>query len=179
MSSFPTLRSNRLILRELTAKDADAWFAIQSNPEVMRWFGADPMRDKAQAGKLIADYATWHANGTAIRWGIEWQGQLAGTCGYARWNKAWANAIAGYELGPEFQGKGLMREALQAMFRYGFLQMQLHRIHAEVHRDNIASRKLLEKLGFQFEGVHREMGHWGGRWHDLDCFSLLEHEWQV
>ena len=49
--------------------------------------------------------------------------------------------------------------------------MQLHRIHAEIHRDNLASLNLIQRLGFQFEGVHREMGFWQQRWHDLDYYS--------
>ena len=176
---FPCLRSARLRLREITPRDTDAWFALQSNAELMRWYGADPMHSRAQMEKLIADSAVWRTAGVAIRWGIELDGQFIGSCGFARWNKAWHNCILGYEIDPSYQCRGLMREALACIIEYGFNEMQLHRIHAEIHRDNLASLHLIQRLGFQFEGVHREMGFWQQRWHDLDYYSLLEQEWHA
>ena len=108
---FPFLRSARLRLREITPRDTDAWFALQSNAELMRWYGSDAMQSRAQMEKLIADSAVWRTAGVAIRWGIELDGQFIGSCGFARWNKAWHNCILGYEIDPSYQGQGLMREA--------------------------------------------------------------------
>lgn len=177
ISRFPELRTARLRLREILPRDAPAWFALQSNPEVMRWYGADPMHELAQMQRLIGDCAAWRISGTAIRWGIEFQGELIGSCGFARWNRAWHNCMLGYELAPAFQQRGLMQEALSSILTHGFAEMQLHRVVAEIHHQNPASLKLVQKLGFQYEGVHREVGMWGGRWHDLDCYSLLEQDW--
>ncbi len=179
VTAFPVLRSARLCLREIVPHDAAAWFALQSNPEVMRWYGAELVQSHAQMEKIITDCALWRLNGHGIRWGIEYQGEFIGSCGFARWNKGWHNAILGYEIAPHCQRKGLMREALATIFDYGFHTMQLHRIHAEIHRENIPSIKLVQALGFSFEGVHREMGLWAGRWHDLDFYSLLEQEWRT
>jgi ribosomal-protein-alanine N-acetyltransferase len=178
LAAFPVLRSARLRLREIVPRDTNAWLALQSNPDVMRWYGAEVVQSQAQIEKIIADCALWRVNGVGIRWGIEHDGEFIGSCGFARWNKGWHNATLGYEIAPHCQGKGLMREALNTIFAYGFNEMQLHRIHAEIHRDNLASIKLVQRLGFSFEGVHREMGFWAGRWHDLDFYSLLEQEWQ-
>lgn len=177
LAPFPTLRSARLRLREIVPRDASAWLKLHSNPEVMRWYGAELLHTTAQVEKVILDIAGWRVHGTGIRWGIEFDGQLVGSCGFARWNHGWHNATLGYELAPEVQGLGLMREAISTILDYGFSTMQLHRVHAEIHRENIASINLIKRLGFQFEGVHREIGFWAGRWHDLDFYSLLEQEW--
>ncbi|WP_338846480.1 GNAT family protein [Massilia sp. W12] len=176
---FPVLSTPRLLLRELQQRDAAAWYALQTDPAVMRWYGADMPRDVAQVERLIADYRSWQQAQSGIRWGIELEGQLIGSCGFARINRGWHNAMLGYEIGPAWQGQGLMQEALQAILHYGFTSFQFHRIAAEIHHDNQASIKLVQKLGFRYEGVHREVGLWGGKWHDLDVFSLLEQEWEA
>lgn len=59
MNSFPTLRTQRLHLRELVASDAPAVFAIHSDADSMRWFGSDPMTDLSQAQALIETFAHW------------------------------------------------------------------------------------------------------------------------
>ncbi len=69
-----------------------------------------------------------------------------------------------------------MTEALEAMLRFGFDAMSLNRIEADVTVGNDASVRVLEKLGFQREGLLRQRGYWKGSYHDLWLFSLLRDE---
>jgi [ribosomal protein S5]-alanine N-acetyltransferase len=69
-----------------------------------------------------------------------------------------------------------MAEALQAIIRFGFEELGVNRFQALVMPGNMASIKLLLKLGFQEEGVLREYAHFKGAFHDLHCFSLLKKE---
>ena len=69
-----------------------------------------------------------------------------------------------------------MMEALSAILDWGFRNMELNRIEAQVHRENIASTRLLGKLGFVREGCMREAGFWDGRHHDLQQFALLQRD---
>ena len=70
MTTFPTLATQRLRLRELRATDAPALFAIHSDTANMRWFGADPMTDLAQAHALIDTFAQWRTQpNPGTRWG--------------------------------------------------------------------------------------------------------------
>jgi ribosomal-protein-alanine N-acetyltransferase len=62
---------------------------------------------------------------------------------------------------------------------FGFRQMQLNRIEAQVHPENTASLKLVAGLGFVQEGLLREAGWWGGQAQDLLQFSLLRREQRV
>jgi len=132
---------------------------------VMRWFGNDPLTDLAGAERLVQLFAGWRqlAN-PGTRWGItlKTDGTLIGTCGLFMWNRNWRNCVLGYELAPPAWGQGFMREALTRVIDWGFEQMELNRIEAQVHPHNAASLKTLAGLGFVEEGRLREVGYWGG-----------------
>jgi ribosomal-protein-alanine N-acetyltransferase len=70
-----------------------------------------------------------------------------------------------------------MHEALLACLSWGFENMQLNRVEAQVHPENAASLRSVERLGFKREGLLRQLGFWGGRFHDMYQYSLLRHEW--
>jgi ribosomal-protein-alanine N-acetyltransferase len=178
---FPHLITPRLRLRQIERSDADALFAIHSDAAWMRWYGVDPITERSQAGQLAEFFASWSGVGTGFRWGLERKQdrRLIGTCGLFRWNKSWHNCVIGYEIARGCHGRGYMREALDAILAYGFTEMGLHRIQAETHPDNAASIGLAARFGFRFEGVHRGQAFWSGRFHDLNCYALLEPEWRA
>jgi len=179
--AFPILRTPRLRLRQVVPSDAPALFVIHSDAEWMRWYGVDPITELAQAEHLADLFGSWFSAGSGFRWALERNKdkRLIGTCGLFRWNKSWRNCVIGYEIHREFHGQGYMREALTAVLDYGFNGMNLHRIQAETHPDNTPSIGLATRLGFRFEGVHRDQAYWNGRFHDLNCYSLLEPDWRV
>jgi ribosomal-protein-alanine N-acetyltransferase len=179
--AFPHLRTPRLHLRQIVHSDAPALFAIHSDADWMRWYGVDALTDPSQAEQLADQFAGWFRAGTGFRWGLERleDRRLIGTCGLFRWNKSWRNCAIGYEIERGCQGQGYMREALVAVLDYGFDMMHLHRVQAETHPHNEASIHLATRLGFCLEGVHREQAYWGGSYHDLNCYSLLEREWRA
>jgi ribosomal-protein-alanine N-acetyltransferase len=180
MSDFPTLETNRLLLRELIAEDAPALFAIHGDGPAMRWFGADPMIDVRQAQRLIEVFAGWRRlPNPGVRWGIQRQSDasLVGTCGLFKWNRGRRSCTLGYELASPARGAGLMAEALSAALAWAFAAMELNRIEAQIHPDNAASLKLARGLGFVEEGRAREAGYWQGEHHDLLHFSLLRRDW--
>lgn len=179
--SFPVLLTPRLKLRQITPSDADALFAIHSDVDAMRWYGVDPITERAQAETLAEAFAGWFVARTGCRWGLERHDdqRLIGSCGFFRWNRSWRNCMVGYELARDCQGQGYMREAMAAILDYGFDELQLHRVQAECHPGNPASIRLLAKLGFRFEGTHRGQAYWEERFHDLNCYALLAQEWQA
>ena len=178
-ADFPQLKTARLQLREIRASDAAALYLIHSDALGMRWFGVDPLTAPAQAELLADQFASAFAAGTGMRWAIVRHGedQLIGTCGLFRWNRNWRSCLIGYELARPMQRRGYMREALHAVFDYGFGPMALHRIQAESHADNTASISVLTSCAFRFEGIHREQGFWHGTYHDLNCYGLLTQDW--
>jgi ribosomal-protein-alanine N-acetyltransferase len=185
MADFPQLETPRLLLREIVAGDAPALFAVHGDAERMRWFGSDPLPDLAAADRLVAGFAAGRTLANpSTRWGLERRdrdsaapGELIGSCGLFAWNRPWRKCSLGYELARQVEGQGLMQEALHAVLAWGFEQMALNRVEAQVHVDNAASLRLLGRLGFAVEGRLRQLGHWGGQFHDMWQLALLAHDW--
>ncbi len=181
MTNFPELKTRNLSLREIADADAADLLRIHGDAEHMKWFGSDPLKDIEGAKRLVQMFAQWReepASGT--RWGIQLQNApgLIGTCGLFRWNRNWRTCVVGYEISPLHQGRGYMKEALAAAISWGFREMQLNRLEAQVHPDNRASLALLARFGFVEEGRLREVGYWAESHHDLMLYALLRREWR-
>jgi [ribosomal protein S5]-alanine N-acetyltransferase len=181
--SFPTLTTNRLLLREIVETDALALLAIHSDVEHMRYFGAEPMGDIIAAQALIKLFASWRTQANpGVRWGIATHAKpdvLIGTCGLFAWNRAWRKCVLGYELARGATGAGYMQEALTAAIGWGWQAMALNRIEAQVHPNNAQSIALLRRLGFVDEARMRQLAYWGGQFHDMHLFALLKGEWPL
>jgi [ribosomal protein S5]-alanine N-acetyltransferase len=182
MSDFPVLETPRLVLREITEADVPALFAIHGDPDLMRWFGADPLPDEEAAASLVETFAGWRKMANpGTRWALQPKGEnhLIGTCGLFSWNRNWRKCVVGYELASQAQGKGLMREALAAVLSWGFEHMELNRVEAQIHPMNKPSLTLAGSLGFLQEGLLREVAYWGGEHHDLLQYSLLHRDYRA
>ena len=87
------------------------------------------------------------------------------------------NATIGYDLKPEYWNNGIITEALIEIIRAAFAGVlpcgPLHRIQADTIPGNVASEKVLLKLGFKEEGIRRECAYLRGSYHDMKCFGLL------
>jgi [ribosomal protein S5]-alanine N-acetyltransferase len=198
-SEFPVIETARLILREIVVEDAPALLAIHSDVEHMRFFGVAPLADLASAQSLVDAFAKLRQlpNPTA-RWAItlkqnaqkisqvpsegneqNYEFALMGSCGFFAWNRDWRRAMLGYELARAVQGHGYMHEALTALLAWGFAQMGLNRVDALIHPHNTSSMKLAEKIGFEREGLLREVGYWSGQHHDMVQLSLLRRDWET
>jgi ribosomal-protein-alanine N-acetyltransferase len=182
IAEFPVIETERLLLREIVHADVQALFAIHGDPETMKWFGVDPLFDEAGAAKLVDLFASYRSQpNPGARWGIQVKDQesIVGSCGLFAWNRAWRKCTIGYELHPEAQGQGYMQEALLACIDWGFQNMELNRIEAQVHPSNTASIRTVTRLGFQKEGVSRQLGFWRGQFHDMLQYALLSQDWRI
>lgn len=88
------------------------------------------------------------------------------------------SAEVGYWIAPEFHEQGYGSAAVSRLVTYGFDQLGLHRIEAQLWDANDASRALLESLGFTHEGTFRESGVVDGEYHDTLWYGLLADEWR-
>ncbi len=180
LEEFPQLETENLFLREIKLSDAEAVFQFFSDDEVLKYHDVEAFVSVEQAQMLINSLHERFKNKWGIRWGIAKKddNMIIGTCGYGGWVKNSLRAGIGYELAKPYWHQGIMTEALSAMLKFGFEKMELNRIEATVMLDNIASMKLLEKLGFIDEGILREYGYWKGEFHDLKMFSLLKRDYE-
>jgi len=89
---------------------------------------------------------------------------------------AFLSCYVGYGIDAEFQGRGIMFEAVGAVINYAFSSLGLHRIQANYMPTNVRSGRLLRRLGFRQEGFAREYLFLGGQWQDHIMTALLNPE---
>lgn len=181
-SDFPELTTDRLRLREMTLDDVDWCLRHFSTPEVVDGIGFPAPRDIGAAREEFELYILrpWREK-TGVYWGIEPKDDpgLIGSAGFFKWKPVpHRKAEIEYDLSPLHWGKGIMREALEAVIDYGFEEMNLNRITLRVISSNERSLGLAQRLGFVEEGVMRESAFFDGRFIDDVMFSLLRSEWR-
>jgi len=84
----------------------------------------------------------------------------------------------GWVLGVEYRGQGYATEAARALMDYGFNTLGLHRIHADTSTDNVASWRMMERLGMRREGLLRGAIFEEGKWVDRYVYGMLADEWR-
>ncbi len=174
-----TLRTERLVLRPLRETDASALFGIFSDPKVMRYWSTPPWTTMDQAHAMIARDLKAMPAGEHLLLGIEraGDGALLGTCTLFSMNANCRRAEVGYGLASSAWGHGYMDEALRSLLGYGFSELNLNRVEADIDPRNEASAKSLERLGFAQEGVLRERWIVDGEVSDTALYGLLQREW--
>ena len=180
---FPVLRSERLVLRALTTGDDRALFALFSDPAVMRYWSRPPMEDLDEARDLRVSASVAFARGESLRWGLELRqdGWMIGTVSLFRLDAQSRRGEIGYALRSQDWGRGLMNEALGTVVAYAFdaQGLGLTRLEADLDPRNEASRRTLERLGFQREGLLRERWTVAGETTDSLIMGLLRREWRA
>lgn len=111
---------------------------------------------------------------------LDKKGENIGELGFHSWYKKHSKAELFYKIFEEKnRRKGYIGEALFHLLRYGFEEMNLHRIQALVAKENIASKAVLARYKFQYEGVWRQ-DYWEvDHFDDSEGYSLLRPEWQT
>ncbi len=89
------------------------------------------------------------------------------------------SAYLGYHMGAEFAGQGYMTEAIALVLRYAFAKLKLHRVEANIQRDNVASIALVKRAGFVKEGFSRKYLKICGRWRDHERWTILVEDWRA
>ncbi|MES2069818.1 MAG: GNAT family N-acetyltransferase [Pseudomonadota bacterium] len=149
----PVLSTERLILRPLTPQDAGQIHKLRSDPAVNAYIGRAVSTGVPEAAAFIEKIRALISEHQGMYWGISLRQypDLIGTICY--WNFDLENAAIeiGYELLPEFQGRGLMSEAVKRVIAYGFEEMQAKIITAFLSTDNKSSVALLENAQFKLD----------------------------
>lgn len=175
-----TLSTARLHLRPLVETDADGLWRVFSDPEVTRYWSSPPWESVARGHALIARDRVGMRAGEVLRLGLERRadGELLGFVTLFAFNDQCRRAELGYVLGRSAWGQGYMREALVALLDHGFTTLGLHRVEADTDPRNLASRRLLEQLGFVLEGTLRERWIVGDEISDTSLYGLLARDWR-
>ena len=182
MSPLPTpaLHTARLRLRPFQDTDREALFALQSNAHVLRYWDSPPWTDPARAARFLATTRRMEADGTGTRVAIDHRtdGDFLGWMGLVSWNPDHRSASLGYCFAEASWGHGYATEAARALLGWGFDTLPLNRVQAETDTRNLASARVLEKLGFAREGTLREDCVVNGDVSDSWVYGLLRREWR-
>ncbi|MFJ7737422.1 GNAT family N-acetyltransferase [Lysinibacillus sp. NPDC097287] len=172
---FPTLNTDRLMLRELTEDDALDILICFSNPDVLRFYGQSPLSNQNQVKQVIRNFSMNYEDKRGIKWGIAVKGEagIIGTIGFQEWSQEHKRVDISYALIPEKWGKGYAIEAVKKVISYGFQELNLTRIGAMVFTENESSIKLLTKLDFEKEGVLKKFMYQDGVPYDTNIYSLV------
>ncbi|HSN28997.1 MAG TPA: GNAT family protein [Kofleriaceae bacterium] len=177
----PLLATEHLLLRELRADDARAIAVRAGDRKVARYLLAVPSPYPVSlAARWIAGRQTWWAQGRGVTLGIVRRSEpdeLLGSVSLRRFARD-RRAELGYWLGTDAWGRGYATEAAGALVDFGFREMNLARIYAQVLAGNAASCRVLEKLGMQNEGIRRRHVRKGRTLHDIVLYGILRDEWR-
>jgi [ribosomal protein S5]-alanine N-acetyltransferase len=176
----PIVRTARLRLRPFEDADADGLFALHSNARVLRYWDAPPWSDPGRAGRFITACQQMAQEGTGARLAVDraGDGRFIGWCGLTRWNPVYRSAALSYCFAEAAWGHGYATEAAGGLLRWGFGTLDLNRVQAETDTRNLASARVLEKLGFVREGTLREDCVVNGEVSDSWVYGLLRREWR-
>lgn len=154
------IETERLILREWTPEDEEVLFVLTSDADVMRhigdgraWCNVERVRswiERTRASYAERGYGHWAVVEKRL-------GAAVGSCGLT-YLSAYDEVDLGYLFTPSVWGRGYATEAAGACLRYGFERLGLAEVTANIDEDHHVSRRVLEKIGFEYRGPRRYEG---------------------
>lgn len=159
--SFPVIETERCRLRQVKDEDSKTLFEILSDYETMRYFGIKLATDSVEVSKSIEMRKKGFTEKRGIGWIIadKQTDKMLGLINFPFWLRQFFISRLSYILHKDNWGKGYMNEVLPICLKFGFEKMALHRIEAVIDPGNIASLKLVEKIGFKRECLMLEQGY--------------------
>lgn len=170
--------TERLILRELLPSDAEGMFELDSDPEVHRYLGNDPVKTIERCWEVIEFVRNQYVENGIGRWAMVEKGtnNFLGWTGLKLVKTPMNNHIDYYDLGyrliRKHWGKGFATEAAHASLAYGFNKLDLDNIHATADVNNKGSRNVLEKAGLKYIETFDEEGH------DVAWYGITKEDWR-
>jgi len=149
-AAFPVLTTERLLLRSLQPSDVNEIFALRSSDEINKYINRPKAHSIEDAAHFIQVILKRVQDNETFIWAIQLKQEctLAGTVLLWNINKEKSEAELGYELLPQYHGKGIAQEAIIAVLTFAFGSLKLQSIVAIVHKDTIASVKTLHRNKF-------------------------------
>jgi len=183
LSSLPlVIEMPRFKLRPTSAADVDDIWPYVSDPAFTRHMTWNAHKDREETLAVIARQAEELAAGTDIVWTIEHEQRASGMIGLhdITWHmNSWRvdRAELGYWLAPRLAGQGLMTEAASAVIDWGFESLGLHKVTIGCIEENVASKRVIEKLGLRLVGRQEEHAWSNGAWMHRLSYETTVGEW--
>ena len=179
-ASVPTLVDGSLTLRPIRARDARALerVLLDNRGWLRRWEATYPGGGSVIDTRASIRNLTAHARaGTALPFVIEWDGELVGQLNVSSiTHGSLASATIGYWVAKSMAGRGITPTGVALATDYCFHSLRLHRMEICIRPENRPSLRVVEKLGFRYEGFRRRFIHINGEWRDHFAFALVAEE---
>jgi RimJ/RimL family protein N-acetyltransferase len=177
------LHTRRLLLRNFTASDLDAFLAYRNDPEVAKYQGWPLPYPREKGEAFIAEMKDIHApkQGQWLQLALELKEttSLIGDVAFCIKDDDVHQAVIGFSIASAYWKNGYATEALAALLDYLFEDIDLHRVTADCDTENISSWKTMEKLGFRREAHFVESLLIGKEYTNEYYYGLLQREWRA
>jgi ribosomal-protein-serine acetyltransferase len=168
-------------LRVFQEKDADEIYAaVKANYEHLRPFlhWVTPDYSLETAREFIERNQKAAAEKKNEAFGVYYQNKFAGTVGFVKLEQDSRLAEIGYWISKDFEGKGIITKSCKALINYAFDELKMNRIEIRCATENLKSRAIAERLGFQLEGILRQAVWRHTRFYDMAIYGILAEEWR-
>lgn len=178
--AIPTLETDRLILRKILPRDRDDMFEYSRDPETSRYLLWEPHSTRAFTAAHISYLQKEYQAAGFFDWALvlKENGKMIGTCGFTEIYERQKKAEIGYVLSPAFHRQGLGPEAVKKVMEYGFDTLGFLCLSARLMEENLASRKVLERLGFWEDTRKKEYFFKRGKRQRILTFTLTREEYE-
>jgi len=177
---IPTLRDGDISIRPVRLRDARALERelLDNRTWLRKWEATNPVGPMSFDVRSSIRHLQSNARaGLGLPFIIEYQGELAGQLNVSSISYGSVSmATIGYWVSERFAGKGLTPTAVALASDHCFFTVGLHRIEICIRPENDPSLRVVEKLGFRYEGLRRRYIHINGDWRDHFCFALTVEE---
>lgn len=179
-SNIPTIETPRLTLRGMRVSDAEDMFAYAQREDVTRYLTWEPHPDLHHTKEYLTYIGQRYRTGDFFDWAVVCRedGHMIGTCGFTKFDFPSDSAEIGYVLNPAYHGKGYATEAVEAVLKFGFERLSLHRIEARFMQENTPSLRLMQRVGMTLEGYAREALLIKGGYRTVGYCSILKGEYE-
>lgn len=174
-----TLETERLILRAFDVADTEDVFAYARNPQVGPAAGWPPHASMEESGRIVRMFI--QADDV---WALvdKQSGRVIGSLGLQRDSKRNHDRcrVVGYAISQDYWGKGLVPEAVMAVLAHAFSDLHLEIVSVIHFPFNTQSKRVIEKCGFQYEGILRKATRvFSGEIYDDVCYSITREDWDA
>jgi len=157
---FPTIETERLLLRMFEARDLDSAFRLFNDDDVQKYLSPENKRTRKRLKITLEKLRLrWEERGFGI-WCVceKPSKKMIGYCGFQYLDKT-RNIEIVFAYLKEYWNKGFATETAKACFRFGFEKLEVEKIYAVIHPQNTPSRRVLKKIGMSFDrtGEHYRM----------------------
>ncbi|MDN4492709.1 GNAT family N-acetyltransferase [Ureibacillus aquaedulcis] len=167
------LESNRLLIRKFIIDDVEEVYEYSSNPLVMKYIPEGVMTEEETRNFILENIGD-NAKKFAVI--LKDENRLIGHLEFFKYFGNHTYEI-GWVLNPNYYNQGFATEAAHTVLDYGFSRLKLHRIIATCQPENIASYRIMEKIGMRREGYFKKCIPHGDEWWDEYYYSILDEEW--